>query len=102
MSRASPLPRSGDRSKAVMVGVIGTLLVIWMTSLDHVVGCGPRRLGRQTRDCQAYRREYRVFPANGCPVVLWRHSRTESRDGSRLDRYVRQRGQGRGAVKLRE
>src|SRR5439155_10686523 len=28
MSRACPLPRSGDRSKAVMVGVIGRLRVI--------------------------------------------------------------------------
>src|SRR6185503_18142506 len=28
MSRASPLPRSGDRSKAVMVGVIGRLLAV--------------------------------------------------------------------------
>src|SRR5580704_6991825 len=28
MSRASPLPRSGDRSKAVMVGVIGGVMVI--------------------------------------------------------------------------
>jgi hypothetical protein len=28
MSRACPLPRSGDRSKAVIVGVIGMLHVI--------------------------------------------------------------------------
>src|SRR5579863_7047845 len=28
MSRASPLPRSGERAKAVMVGVIGRLPVI--------------------------------------------------------------------------
>src|ERR1700683_5006401 len=28
MSRASPLPRSGDRSKAVMVGVIAGVMVI--------------------------------------------------------------------------
>jgi hypothetical protein len=28
MSRASPRPRSGERSKAVMVGFMGTLLVI--------------------------------------------------------------------------
>jgi hypothetical protein len=27
MSRACPLPRSGDRSKAVMVGIIGAPLV---------------------------------------------------------------------------
>src|SRR5258707_724502 len=28
MSRARPLPRSGDRSKAMMVGIIGTFLVV--------------------------------------------------------------------------
>src|SRR5687767_13726835 len=39
MSRASPLPRSGDCSKAVMVGLIGMLLVIHNAVVRHVVDC---------------------------------------------------------------
>src|SRR5450432_3719526 len=42
MSRARPLPRSGDRSKAVMVGVIGRLQV------------SARRIMRHEGDSAAY------------------------------------------------
>jgi hypothetical protein len=30
MSRASPRPRSGDRSNTVMVGIIGRVMVIYL------------------------------------------------------------------------
>src|ERR1700722_4825851 len=73
MSRANPLPRSGDCSKAVMVGVIGGLRVICMAPALRL----PSRTPSQGRLSPCLSRPHRpgVGTTNG--IFASRHHRAD-------------------------